>query len=68
MSTQLQVGDQAPDFTLADADGHQVSLASFVYYIATGIMAMTILMRHASSPTELRYRLKYGRKQPTKAK
>jgi len=29
MSTQLQVGDQAPDFTLADADGHQVSLASF---------------------------------------
>ena len=29
MSTQLQVGDPAPDFTLSSADGASVSLASF---------------------------------------
>src|ERR1700741_1546638 len=28
-SARLTVGDPAPDFTLADADGNQVSLASF---------------------------------------
>ncbi len=29
MATQLKVGDAAPDFTLPDADGHEVALSSF---------------------------------------